>query len=138
MRKALTLAAAVMMTTGLSVAPAQAATVGAKCTTKLAIATTSAGKAYCGRNRNAKTAKRYKYAWVKSVLCYGAIDSYNKSNTQYLAAKAQMADIKAKFNALDPATQSQVATQITSLEVTMTQLDGIAQSLKENVSEMCL
>lgn len=128
--------------------PAQAATtVGGKCTTRLAVAKAGAVKVYCGKNTNAKTKASYKLAWVKSttlykdagkpVGCYELIVQNQETQAKAADAQKQMADIKDQLKALDTATAATVGASVASLQGQVDMLVPLAQSLADNVAQVC-
>ena len=147
MRKLVAVAAvAVLM---FSAAPAEALTakVGAKCTTRLAVAKAGSVKVYCGANTNTRTKRQYKLAWVKSttlykdsgkaVGCYELILQNRSTQEKAATAVTQLNDIKAKMATLDTASAQVLAPQIQILEPQIQMMTTLAASLTDNVKSMC-
>ncbi len=139
MRKLMALAITAVMMTGLAAAPAQAVTskAGTKCTVRIALAKQGGTKFYCGLNRNAKTKKHHKLAWIRSAVCYNGIVEFRKTDAQYKGAKAQIATIKAQLATMDSATQASMAGQVNGLDSAITQLGPVAKALGDGIRQLC-
>lgn len=139
MRKVLALAVVAMLATGISAAPASAATpkAGAKCVTRLETAKVGTARLYCGLNKNVKTKAKYKLAWINFTACYNGIIEYKKTDTQYQDALKQMDNIKVQFAALDTATKTVMAPQVQQLELAVAQLAPVAATLGSSIRTMC-
>ena len=147
MRKFVAVAAAAVLL--FSAAPAQAVSVkvGAKCTSRLAVAKAGSVKVYCGVNTNAKTKRSYKLAWVKSttlykdggkaVGCYELIVQNKGTQAKAAAAVKQLADIKAQIATMDTASAQALSPQIAYLEPQIQMMTTLAASLTDNVKSMC-
>ena len=148
MRKKLALTVAAVLVMGAAALPAQGAStaikVNSKCTTKLALTKVNGAKLYCGKNTVAKTVKKYKLAWIKSVECYDGIVAYRDTEAQYQQSLKDFEAIKAKMVEVskidDPNLANQLASlksSVANLETTMATIAPVAQALKENIVAMC-
>jgi len=139
MRKVMALAAATMLATAITAAPAGAATpkTGAKCTVRLATAKAGTARLYCGKNVNARTKYKYKLAWINFSACYNGIIEYKKTDAQYKDAVKQMDNIKVQFAALDTPTRTVMAPQVQQLELAVAQLAPVAATLSSSIRQMC-
>lgn len=135
MRKILAVVAALMLSAA-AIAPAQAATVGQKCTTKLAIAKSGTTKLYCGKNTNKKTVKARPLVWIKSVDCFDLITAYAKVRRDYDSAIKQINDIKTQVAAVQGDTSNLQAT-LASFEATVKVFEPTVMSMKSQVTALC-
>ena len=135
MRKLLSvMAVAVLMVSGT--VPAEAAGVGQRCTTKLAISKVGSTKLYCGKNPSKATAKKRPLVWKRSVDCYDLIVAYSKVKSDYDSAIKQINDIKAQIAAVQGDT---TALQITvkSFEDTVKVFEPTVTAMRGQVSALC-
>lgn len=144
MRKVTTFAVAVLLATGITAAPASAATpaVGAKCAVKLAVVKAGTAKLYCGKNTNARTKAKYKLAWKKSSDCYDLIVAFNDANPLYEKGLKQSADAKAYIASMDSVTASTEAVALMKNEIAIADAQlivagGTIQSIKSTLALGC-
>ena len=99
MRKIIAVAAALVLSAA-AVAPAQAVTAGQKCSTKLAIAKSGTSKLYCGKNTNARTAKKMPLVWKRNAMCYDGVIVMRENQASVDDTQKQLDALNAQVAAL--------------------------------------
>ena len=107
MRKMLAVAAALMISAA-AIVPAQAATAGQRCTTKLAIAKSGTAKLYCGKNTNAKTAKQRPLVWKRNAMCYDGMVVVRENAASVTETQKQLDELNAQIAALPAGPSTEV------------------------------
>ncbi len=149
MRRTLALAVAAVMMTGIAVAPASAVTkskAGTKCGVHLALAKQGSAKFYCGQNRNTKTRKAHKLAWIRSVVCFNGIVEYRKTAAQYKAAQVQFNAMQTTYSSIDTKTMDAATTismqsigsSLGNLKTMLDMLGPVSTQLGQNISSLCV
>lgn len=135
MRKMLAVAAALMISAA-AIVPAQAATAGQRCTTKLAIAKSGTAKLYCGKNPKKQAAKKVPLVWKRSADCYDLVTSYNKVKRDYDSAIKQINDIKTQIAAVSGDTTGLQVT-VKGFEDTVKVFEPTVMAMRSQVAALC-
>ena len=135
MRKLLAVAVALVMSAAFTV-PAEAASAGQRCSTRLAITMSGNTKLYCGKNPKKSTAKARPLVWKRSVDCYDLIVAYGKVKRDYDSAIKQINDIKTQIAAVQGDTTSLQIT-VKSFEDTVKVFEPTVSAMRGQVATLC-
>lgn len=128
--------AAALVLAATTVVPAQAATVGKKCTAKLTVAKSGSTKLYCGKNPSKSAAKKTPLVWKRSADCFDLITAFKKVKSDYDSAMKQINDLKAQIAAVQGDT-SGLQTTVKGFEDTVKVFEPTVQSMQLQVSALC-
>ena len=126
MRKFLAAAAAVLLSMAFA-APAEAATAGQRCTTKLAIEMSGSAKLYCGANTSKATMKARPLVWKKNAMCYDGVIVIRENQKTVTDTEKQLADLNAQLAALPSGA---------STDMLRTSLISLSEQLAEGVKDL--
>lgn len=126
MRKIMAVVAALMLSAA-AIAPAQAATVGQKCTTKLAIAKSGTTKLYCGKNTNKTTLKTRPLVWKKNAMCYDGVMVMRENQKSVDETQKQLDQLNAQVAALPAGA---------STDVMRSSLTDLAKELQSGLTDL--